>query len=76
MSNMVYQASEVMRHFSSDLADAFLSQPHNRVDLASAFAAGFVQNPEDDAPDFANAVLRAAYADREERRSGMEESND
>ena len=68
MQQLINEAAAIIRQYNVALADAFLAQPFRRVELACAFSRGFVQNPEDDAPEFCNLVLRVAYADKEARR--------
>ena len=63
----VEAAAEVLQAFSADLANAWRTQPFNRVDLAVGFAAGFAKEDTDDVHPTAAAVEQVAFLDREVR---------
>lgn len=66
-ASLVNEAADVLRSFSEELAHAWLTQPFRRVDLALAFARGFVKNETDDPHPTGQLVLRVAFADRQYR---------
>jgi hypothetical protein len=68
MDDLIKEAASIIRDYDPALAEAFISNPFRRIDLACAFSSGFVKSPEDDAPEFCNIILRVAYADRDARR--------
>ena len=67
MNDLVEQTAQLLEGFSQELASAWRTQPFRRVDLAHAFAAGFVNDPSEDVHPTAMVVLEAAYRDRETR---------
>lgn len=68
MNDLIAEAASIIREYNAPLANAFVARPFSRVDLARAFAAGFVSSPEEDIHPAAALVLRIAYADKERRR--------
>lgn len=64
----VNEAANIMSQFSPEIAEMFRTQPFNRVDIAVAFAAGFVKNDSDDPNPTAMIVMKVAFMDRESRR--------
>ena len=69
MQAIINDTVDILAKFSPDLAEMFRTQPFNRVDIAVAFAAGFVKNDNDDPNPTAIAVLEVAFMDRNARRS-------
>lgn len=69
MQDIINSTVDILAKFSPDLAEMFRTQPFNRVDIAVAFAAGFVQNNSDDPNPIAMTVLKVAFLDRDSRRT-------
>lgn len=69
LEQLVREAADLLRPFSQDLADAFLSDPFRRVDLAFAFASGFAKDETDDVHPTASLVIQVALFDRDSRRA-------
>jgi len=69
MQTIINDTVDILAKFSPDLAEMFRTQPFNRVDIAVAFAAGFVQNDNNDPNQTAMAVMKVAFMDRDSRRS-------
>lgn len=69
MNDVLEQTAQLLEGFSADLANAWRTQPFNRVTLARAFARGFVDNVEDDVHPTAMVVLDVAMLDQELRRA-------
>lgn len=67
MHNLITETADLIRQYNPRLAAAFEAQPFRRVELARAFARGFVTDAADDVHPVAAAVLRVAYADRDAR---------
>ena len=65
--SVIDRATDIIRHFSPDAADAFVAQPFARVDIAFAFAAGFTKDDSDDVHPAAAAVIDVAIRDRDIR---------
>jgi hypothetical protein len=57
-------AAEILAHYSKDLARTWQLDPWRRVDVAYAFAAGMVDNPEEDVHPTASLIIRLALLDR------------
>ena len=66
-NELINDAANVLAQFSVELAEAFRSQPFRRVDLARAFARGFVRDSGEDIHPTAEVILRVALLDREMR---------
>jgi len=64
-----HKTAEMIREYNPALADCWIRQPHRRLDLARAFAAGFSTDEYGELPAVCWAVIRAALAHREDRRS-------
>jgi len=67
-AQLVNGVTALLMDFSEGLAEAWATQPFRRVDLARAFARGFVKNPEDDPHPTALLVLKVAMLDQDLRR--------
>lgn len=67
--NAATSTAAMISEYNPALADCWLRQPHRRMDLARAFAAGFSANEYGDLPAVCWAVIKAALADSEARRS-------
>ena len=68
MNSIINNTVRIIAKFSPDMAEMFRTQPFNRVDIAVAFAAGFVKNDNDDPNPTAMAVMEVAFMDRNSRR--------
>ncbi len=66
----ILNASEIIAMYNKPLATKFVNEPFNRINIARAFAAGFVNSAEDDAPTFCYTILEAALLDKEIRKEG------
>jgi len=67
-STVVLEASELIAIYNKPLANKFVKEPFNRVNIARAFSAGFVKSSEDDAPSFCYTILEVALLDQENRK--------
>ena len=67
--NAAHKTAEMIREYNPALADCWIRQPHRRLDLARAFAAGFSADEYGELPAVCWAVIRAALAHGEARRS-------
>lgn len=66
MQDLINQAAEMIRPYNAKLADMFLNQPFQRVNLADAFEAGFKSGPS----EYTQAIRRVADLDRRMRMAG------
>jgi hypothetical protein len=64
-----HKTAEMIREYNPALADCWIRQPHRRLDLARAFAAGFSPDEFGELPAVCWAVIRAALAHGDARRS-------
>ena len=63
------KTAEMIREYNPALADCWIRQPHRRLDLARAFAAGFSTDQYGELPAVCWEVIREALAHGEARRS-------
>ena len=68
-TNIITEAAAIIRKYNPRLAAEFIASPFRRVDLAHAFARGFVKNESDDVHPLGSLVIRVALADRQARQA-------
>ena len=69
---LIEDTATLIAEYNPQLADAWRSKPFKRVDLAYAFARGFVKNEEDDINPIASIVIQASLLDQQVRKIEME----
>jgi len=68
MKDLIKETAAMIASYNPALAKAFASDPFRRVDLAHAFAAGFVRADHDDPHPAGLVAVKVAYFDRENRK--------
>lgn len=63
MQDLINEAAEMIRPYNAKLADMFLAQPFQRVNLADAFEAGFKSGPS----EYTRMISNIADLDRRMR---------
>lgn len=67
--NAINNAAALIREYNPALADCWMRQPHRRLDLARAFAAGFPVDQHGEIPALCWDIIKVALADVESRRA-------
>lgn len=68
LDKAIESAALIIGEYHPKLAQIFRENPMKRVEIARGFSAGFVENPEDDSPNFCYTIIEVALHDREHRR--------
>jgi hypothetical protein len=68
MESTINEVAEILATYSKGLAEAWLTKPFNRVNLACAFSRGLVDSDDADPTPLGSLVIRVAMLDQRMRK--------
>lgn len=72
MQAEINEVATILARYSKGLAEAWLTKPFSRVDLACAFSRGLVDSDDADPTPLGSLVIRVAMLDKRMRKAVAE----
>lgn len=71
MQAEINEVATILARYSKELAEAWLTKPFSRVDIACAFSRGLVDSDDADPTPIGSLVIRVAMLEQRMRKAGM-----